>query len=105
MNVNEGRKALDNMENPAHIERIFFTFTFMELFGITLTDGVGYLASLLLMISFALKNVRSLRIVNSFGCIAFIIYGFMLSTSWPIIITNGFIVAMNSYYLFFKKQN
>lgn len=39
----------------------------MELFGITLTDGVGYLASLLLMISFALKNVRSLRIVNSFG--------------------------------------
>ncbi|HLW57006.1 MAG TPA: hypothetical protein VKY27_06450 [Bacteriovoracaceae bacterium] len=63
------------------------------------TDMVGYLASLLLMISFTLKKLTTLRVVNTLGCTFFVIYGLMLSVAWPIVITNGFIVLVNLYHL------
>lgn len=69
------------------------------MLGITLTEAVGYLASLVLMISFLMKNINTLRIVNSTGCLLFVIYGFMLTTSWPIIISNAFILGVNIFYL------
>jgi len=69
------------------------------MFEITLTEWVGYLASLVLMISFLMKNINTLRIINSIGAILFVVYGIMLVTSWPIIITNTFILGVNIYYL------
>ena len=66
---------------------------------ITTTEIIGYLASLILMISFLMKNIITLRIINSIGAVLFIIYGVMLAISWPIIITNAFILCVNSYYL------
>lgn len=69
------------------------------MFEISLTEWVGYLASLVLMISFLMKNIITLRIINSIGAILFVVYGFMLATSWPIIITNTFILGINLYYL------
>lgn len=71
--------------------------------GIEITEWVGYMASLLLIISFMMKNVNTLRMINSIGATFFIIYGIMLQTSWPIIITNVFILALNMYYLTYKK--
>ncbi|AMC10703.1 uroporphyrinogen decarboxylase [Lutibacter profundi] len=69
------------------------------IFGISLTDWVGYLASLILIISFMMKNVKKLRIINSIGAALFVVYGIMLTFSWPIIITNQFILFANIYYL------
>ena len=69
------------------------------MFDISLTEWVGYLASLVLMISFLMKNINTLRIINSIGAILFVVYGIMLVTSWPIIITNTFILGVNTYYL------
>jgi hypothetical protein len=69
------------------------------MFEISLTDWIGYLASLVLMISFLMKNIIKLRIINSIGALLFIFYGIMLLTSWPIIITNIFILGVNIYYL------
>jgi uncharacterized protein with PQ loop repeat len=69
------------------------------MFDITPTEWIGYLASLVLMISFLMKNIITLRTINSVGAILFIIYGFMLETSWPIIITNIFIFGVNAIYL------
>lgn len=69
------------------------------MFGISLTEWVGYSASLVLMISFLMKNINTLRIVNSTGCLLFVIYGFLLATSWPIIISNTFILGVNIFYL------
>jgi len=74
------------------------------IFGISITEWVGYLASLALIISFMMKNVNTLRVINSIGAILFVIYGFMLAISWPIIITNTFILLVNFYYLFFKRK-
>lgn len=69
------------------------------MFDITPTEWIGYLASLVLMISFLMKNIITLRTINSVGAILFIVYGFMLETSWPIIITNIFIFGVNGIYL------
>mgnify|MGYP000004503588 FL=1 len=69
------------------------------MFDISMTEGVGYLASLVLMISFLMKNINTLRIINSTGCLLFIVYGFLLATSWPIIISNAFILGVNIFYL------
>jgi uncharacterized protein with PQ loop repeat len=78
------------------------------MFDITPTEWIGYLASLILMISFLMKNIITLRMINTIGAILFIFYGIMLKTSWPIIITNLFILGVNLVYLtkhFNSKNN
>jgi len=75
----------------------------MEL--ISLTDWVGYLAMATLLVSFLMKNIRTLRLVNSVGGLLFVAYGFLLvPMSYPIIITNAAIFCINMYYLFLKKS-
>ncbi|WP_159021436.1 YgjV family protein [Formosa sp. L2A11] len=76
----------------------------MDVLGVSVTEWVGYLASFLLLIAFTMKDVKKLRIVNSVGCVLFVVYGFMLDISWPLVITNGSIFFINIYYLFFKKK-
>jgi hypothetical protein len=66
---------------------------------ISLTECLGYVASTVIMISFLMKNLIALRIINSIGGLLFIVYGFLLSMSVPIIITNTFVVGVNIYYL------
>ena len=68
-----------------------------------LVDIVGYAAMIALMISFTVKDIKKLRIINTIGCILFVVYGFMLH-SWPIIITNAFITVVNLYYLLKNKN-
>jgi hypothetical protein len=76
----------------------------MDFIGVPLTEWVGYAAMAALLLSFMMKDVNKLRIVNSIGCVLFVAYGFMLQTSWPIIISNGSIVFINLYYLVIKKN-
>ncbi len=75
----------------------------MEFLGITLTEWIGYFASFFVMISFFMRNIITLRYVNSIGCSFFIVYGFLLD-SWPVIITNIAILTVNFYYLFINKR-
>lgn len=76
----------------------------MEILQIPLTEWVGYAAMLALLVSFTMKDVKKLRIINSIGCALFVVYGLMLSTSWPIVITNTAIICINFYYLFVRKN-
>jgi hypothetical protein len=71
--------------------------------GIELTEWVGYLAMTVLLVSFMMKNVIKLRIINSIGCLFFVIYGSLI-TQYPIVITNLAIILINLYYLFLKKD-
>ena len=76
----------------------------MEL---TLIEVVGYLASIVVLYSFTMKDVKKLRLVNMVGCLLFVVYGFMMPTfriGIPVIITNGAILCINVYYLFVAKQ-
>lgn len=63
------------------------------------TEYIGYLASALVLISFLMKRMAVLRMVNTAGCICFVAYGILLHYSWPIIITNVAICVVNVYYL------
>lgn len=72
--------------------------------GISSVEWVGYLAMVFVASSFLMKKINRLRAVNSIGASFFILYGFLLAISWPIIITNAFILGLNSYYLFIKKE-
>lgn len=79
----------------------------MELFGITGTEYIGYLASFMVLISFTMKDVKKLRTVNMIGCLLFVAYGFLMPTirvGLPIIITNIAIFCVNFYFSFIKKE-
>nr|WP_248723600.1 uroporphyrinogen decarboxylase [Seonamhaeicola sp. ML3] len=72
----------------------------MELFGISLVEWVGYAAMATVLLSFLMKSIVTLRLVNAIGCLLFIVYGFLLSPlSKPIILTNTAILFINFYYL------
>ncbi|MDP5158697.1 MAG: uroporphyrinogen decarboxylase [Flaviramulus sp.] len=75
----------------------------MQFLGISWVEWFGYLAMAAVLLSFIMKSVTKLRIVNSFGCLLFVFYGFVLQPiSKPIIITNTAILLINFYYLFKK---
>lgn len=74
----------------------------MEHISPQLTEWIGYAASAGVLLSFLMRDIRTLRMINSVGCFLFIIYGFLLS-SIPVILTNVIIVIINIYYLSKKK--
>lgn len=66
----------------------------------TLSDWVGIIAGVLILISFVFKNVKTIRIINIFAAVAFIIYGILLMPNGlPLIITNSILVAIHIFYL------
>lgn len=71
----------------------------------TYIDYIGYAASLFVLLSFFMKKITTLRMVNIVGCSFFIAYGILLDSK-PILITNAAIVLVNTYYLiqFYRKE-
>ena len=66
----------------------------------TPTEMMGYAAMAVLMVSFLLKDLTKLRLVNTVACTLFVIYGFLMTpASYPIVISNAFIICVNVYYL------
>ena len=79
----------------------------MELFGITGLEYIGYFASLMVLLSFTMKTVRNLRLINMMGCLLFIVYGFLMPSiriGLPIIIANAAIFLVNLFYLFQRYE-
>jgi len=66
-----------------------------------MTEFTGYIATFLVMLSFMMKNVTRLRVINAIGCATWILYGFMLDSN-PIIVTNVGILAINTGHLLRK---
>jgi len=64
----------------------------------TIASLVGYAASLLLAISLLVNNDLKFRWLNTWGCLAFIIYGFLIHAA-PIILTNTILLLINAFYL------
>ena len=63
---------------------------------------IGYLAPAFLVLSFLFKDMFKLRLINSVGCVFFIIYGFLIS-AYPVVIANVIVVCINIYHLFFSE--
>lgn len=63
-------------------------------------DYIGYAASTVIIVSFLLKNLRHLRVVNLVGCILFILYGSLgAKVFWPVVIPNAVIGLVQVYHL------
>jgi len=75
----------------------------MEFLGIPTTEWIGYIATVILLSSFTMKTLKSLRIVNSIACMLFIVYGLKISST-PVILSNAAIFGINLYYLILKKK-
>jgi len=57
---------------------------------------VGYIATVFILASLALSNLKALRIVNSLGAIGWITYGALVGSS-SIIVGNGIMILINIY--------
>ena len=66
--------------------------------NINLIECLGYIASILVAISFLMKSMNKLRLVNTVGAICFVIYAVAINAV-PVALINFFIVCVNVYYL------
>lgn len=70
-----------------------------------MAEWVGYIAMATVLISFLMKSIIKLRLINALGCLFFILYGFWLQPiSKPIVITNLTILAINLFHVLKKKK-
>ncbi|WP_144283106.1 uroporphyrinogen decarboxylase [Chryseobacterium echinoideorum] len=65
---------------------------------------IGYTASVFIVLSFILKDLTKIRIVNLIGCICFVVYGVFSGMLWPVIIPNGIICFVQIYHLLTAKK-
>lgn len=72
--------------------------------SINVVEGLGYLASVLVAISFLMKSINKLRFVNLIGSICFVIYAIAIHAI-PVAIINLFTVCINVYYLTSKNTS
>jgi len=68
-----------------------------------MSDIIGYIGTLLVVISFLMKNIFLLRLINVMACVVFVIYGILLSLI-PVIITNLMIISINLYFIIKEKK-
>lgn len=68
-----------------------------------IVNYIGYAASFFVVLSFILKDLRKVRIVNLIGCVLFVVYGIYSNYLWPIIIPNAFLCVIQSYHLIKKS--
>lgn len=66
----------------------------MQLF----LELMGYLSSVIVLVSFLMSSVVKLRIINSIGCIVFVIYAILIK-SYPTAFLNACLIGVNIYYL------
>lgn len=82
-----------------------FLTTLADRFGgVELWNYIGYVASVIVFISFIMTSVVKLRWVSAIGSALFSIYGFMIG-SIPTGILNAGVVAANIYNLVRMKKN
>lgn len=62
-------------------------------------EWLGYLASLIILVSLLMSSIIKLRWINSIGSVIFTIYGFAIGAI-PVAVMNLGIVIINGYYLF-----
>ncbi|MBA5247121.1 uroporphyrinogen decarboxylase [Marnyiella aurantia] len=64
----------------------------------------GYTASVFIVLSFVLKDIKKIRFVNMIGCILFVLYGIYSGMLWPIIIPNAILCFVQIYHLIKKEK-
>ena len=70
-----------------------------------MVEIIGYVASVFVALSLVMVSLVKLRVINLVGSSLFTVYGIVIQ-AWPIVLTNGFIVIVNLFYLYrmFRKD-
>lgn len=63
-----------------------------------ITEGFGYIASLIILVSLLTTNVFRLRLINAIGSVGLAVYGGLIG-SWPVCAINVVIAAIDLWYL------
>ncbi len=71
--------------------------------NINLIEWFGYFASVVVAISFLMKSINRLRLINTFGAICFVIYSVAIK-AWPVALINLFVICVNIYHLTRKDK-
>jgi hypothetical protein len=66
----------------------------LEAVGMTITDGMGYVAASLVLATFCAKRMVSLRALAISSNVAFITYG-LAAHLWPILILHAVMLPLN----------
>jgi len=66
-------------------------------------DILGWIATAVVVGSFAIQDVRKLRIINMIGSMLWIAYGFLKQDN-PIIFVNISIILMHTYWFIKNKK-
>ncbi|MDD3459129.1 MAG: uroporphyrinogen decarboxylase [Weeksellaceae bacterium] len=66
-------------------------------------EWIGYSASLFVVLSFVVNQLRQVRIINMIGCVCFVIYGIYFE-AWPVVIPNALVTFIQLYFLLFKDK-
>ena len=61
-------------------------------------EGIGYAASLIILVSLLMTNVFRLRLINGIGSVLFGAYGWWIG-SWPVCVINLVIAGIDGWYL------
>lgn len=64
----------------------------------TIFEIIGYVGSALVLLSFLMSSVLKLRIINSIGSFASLIYGLLVHT-YPTVIMNGALLIINIVFI------
>lgn len=59
---------------------------------------LGYIASILVAISFVMKSIKKLRLFNIVGATLFVVYSVIIQ-AWPVAFINLFSIGINIYRL------
>ena len=70
----------------------------MEVEGINLVELFGYFSSVVVAVSFLMKSINKLRIINTIGAACFVIYSLIIK-AYPVALINFFIICINIYQL------
>ena len=71
-------------------------------------EAIGITATLFVLLSFLMRDVKVIRIINIIGCMFFVMYGILIGSlsTW---LLNGILIFIHIYYLvrFYmdKKKN
>jgi hypothetical protein len=66
-------------------------------------EALGYFATAVVVGSFAIQNVKWLRVANTMGSLLWIVYGFLKQDN-PIIFVNISIILMHTYWYIKNKK-
>lgn len=73
------------------------------MFGVAWIEWLGYLGSALIVLSLVMRSVVNIRIVNTLGCLIYVVYSLIIG-AYPVFITNFLIIIVNLYHLYQLKQ-